>query len=470
MNRPQVIESPFIGLLLIASMVYGSLSPNPIETIWTGFALWLTLRLFWWQQAPGVLLWALVIPFIESHGVILEANNLGATLNEVYPETGRDTFWASSLGYVSVMLGFSWGARNTLHGLPSGESLRDAANQLDFKRIFLAVLIAQFVAQFTRQIIPYGSSLSQIEAYISGVSTASILVLSFHYFLKKESKWLFYGFFAYFLATSFYSYFSSWKTPITILIAASMVNFTEFKGRHILRQLPLIAGGFVLIFVWQTVKGEYREFLSQGERSQAIRVTQTEALTKFSELATDALQEDTLLNDNIVGDTYKRIGYVEYFAAAVGKVPSEIPHEKGKLLSESIGFALIPRIINPNKGVKDDKAKVERYTDYYFGANSISSFSLGHYCEAYIDWGPFWMHLHLFIYGLFGALLLRLTIQRTSAFNALLKWGILFAILSGWGTYQQDMVTVLGRTVWGTFCHLILFYPLYRWINGWIKR
>ena len=80
------------------------------------------------------------------------------------------------------------------------------------------------------------------------------------------------------------------------------------------------------------------------------------------------------------------------------------------------------------------------------------------------------MHLHLLIYGLFGALLVRLTLQRTSGLNDLIKWGILFVVLSGWGTFQQDMVTVLGRTVWGTLCHLVLFMPVYKQLNRLCNR
>lgn len=465
MNRPQPIESPLLGILLVASVLYGLLSPNMLETFWAGFALWFTLRLFWWQRMPGVLLFVLITPFIEAHGVIVEANNYGMTLNQVYPGTGTDTFWASSIGYIAVVLGFYLGGRGVFSTLPNGPQLVEAATKFSFQRIFIAVIFTQFVVQVTQQVIPYGSSLRQIETYITGVSIAITLALTCHYFLRKEKVWLFYAYFAYFLVTSFYSYFSSWKTPITLLITASLVTTTEFKGRQTIRQIPVIASGILLVFVWQTVKGEYREFLSQGERSQAIRVSQTEALFKFSELATSALQQDTLLSDKLVGDTYRRVGYTEYFAAAVRKVPQETPHENGKLLLQSIEFALIPRIINPEKGVKDDKAKVERYTDYYFGANSFSSFSLGHYCEAYIDWGPFWMHLHLFIYGLFGALLMRLTLTRTAGLNDLLKWGVLFAVLSSWGTFQQDMISVLGSTVWGTLCHLVLFMPFYKWLN-----
>ena len=79
-----------------------------------------------------------------------------------------------------------------------------------------------------------------------------------------------------------------------------------------------------------------------------------------------------------------------------------IPYENGQLLKDNLTFALVPRILNANKGVKDDKVKVEKYTNFNFGLNSISSFSLGHYCEAYIDWGPIGMMIHLLIYGLVG--------------------------------------------------------------------
>ena len=66
-------------------------------------------------------------------------------------------------------------------------------------------------------------------------------------------------------------------------------------------------------------------------------------------------------------------------------VPEEIPHEDGKLLKGNLSFALIPpRILNPNKGVKDDQWKVEYYTKRIISDNS--SFSLGHFAEHYVVW------------------------------------------------------------------------------------
>ena len=183
-------------------------------------------------------------------------------------------------------------------------------------------------------------------------------------------------------------------------------------------------------------------------------------------MGTTALNENQTLDDPVISATYRRAGYLEYFSAAVKKVPDEIPHQKGALLSESLSFALIPRVLNPNKGVKNDREKVERFTDYYFGGvNNISSFSLGHYCEAYIDWGPYGMMIHLFIYGLIGGILYMITTNRTRNINPLIAFGIIWTVLTPWGTFQQDMVTISGKVVWGAICHLVLFFPIYQIIN-----
>ena len=248
-----------------------------------------------------------------------------------------------------------------------------------------------------------------------------------------------------------------------------LVNYREFKLRQFVSLAPILIPAFVFVFVWQSVKEEYRMFLAGGERGQVIRVSQSQALSQFSELAAAAIEEDRLLDDRTVEATYRRAGYLEYFNAAVGKVPSDLPHESGALLEESLTFAFVPRLLAPNKGIKNDRAKVERYTDFYFGEFAFASFSLGHYCEAYIDWGPNGMMFHLFVYGLIGGLLVRIALSRSRTLNPLLALGLLWAVMYHWGTFQQDMVTVAGRTGWGALCQLVIFFPIYRWTDRFIQ-
>ena len=203
----------------------------------------------------------------------------------------------------------------------------------------------------------------------------------------------------------------------------------------------------------------------QDERAQVIRVDRTEAISKVAELSAAAIENRNDIGGNVLASTYRRVGYLEYFSSAVQKVPNEIPHEYGKLLISNLEYALIPRILNPNKGVKDDKVKVEKYTDFYFGTHSISSFSLGHFCEAYIDWGWFGSCLQLLAYGFLGAGLWRLTLKRTRNLNPVLSISLLYVVFHLWGSMQVDAIQLYGRVAWNTFCQLLLFFPAYLWID-----
>ena len=61
------VNSPVIAAIAIMIGLYGFTTANPAETMWTGFMLWFICRLFWWQQVPGIILFTLIIPFIEIH-------------------------------------------------------------------------------------------------------------------------------------------------------------------------------------------------------------------------------------------------------------------------------------------------------------------------------------------------------------------------------------------------------------------
>jgi hypothetical protein len=468
-QAPKSVDLAATNFLFLALGAWGALMPNPLETVWSVFMLWLLLRLFWWQNFPPILVYGIIMPWIEVHFSLYEANFYGQTLDELFLGTGWQTYWMASLGLLFVMLGMLWALKRKWSQLtPSFEALQSAAQQLDQLRIFIAIIGMRFLTGVLDSFIPYGSGLTQFVNYAYGIGEALACVLYLHFFLTRKRPLLFFGFFAFELVTSFYSYFGNWKGPIILLILASLVNIKKITTKMVLQFIPIMGLVFFLLFTWQAIKGDYREFLSGEQSGQVINVSQSEALSKFQELGSGALELSDEERADLLQGTFRRIGYLEYFAAAVKKVPSTLPYENGQLLKDNLTFAFVPRILNANKGVKDDKVKVEKYTDFNFGINSISSFSLGHYCEAYIDWGPIGMLLHLLIYGMIGSWLWYRVKKRYSHVNLLLFIGILWVVLLPWGTMQQDFITVAGKTTWGAICHLILFSSLYRWLNRFI--
>ena len=468
---PPSVTSPLVTLSLCIIAVLGGISSrNPAESVWTCALLMVILKWFWRQNTPGIMLFCLVIPFLEIHTTLLEANQANLTLDELFFGTGGKTFWMSSLALLAVALGVRaiWALQSFKTNF-SIEVLKSAAQNIQQRQLILAFLAATFFSQTIDQLLPYSSSLRQLEVYASSISEAFLFLLAVKFMIDRKHGWMIIIVFTYLVVVSFYSFFSSWKDPLFVLLVTALIRISSFGTREILRLSPILIPAVLLVFVWQSIKGEYRQFLNGGQFSQQVVVSQTDALTKFQELATNAITSSNLTEDNTLDATFRRVGYLEYFSNAAAKVPAEIDHEKGQLLASNLEFALIPRFLSPNKGLKDDKAKVEKYTDFYFGTYGGSSFSLGHYCEAYIDWGRWGMALQLFIYGLIGGGLYMLVTWRTAAFNPLLALGILWVCMKPWGTFQQDMVTLVGTVFWGSVCHLFIFFPLYRWANRWIQ-
>ena len=261
-------------------------------------------------------------PWIEVHFSLYEANFYGQTLDELFLDTGRQTYWMASVGLLFIMLGIRWVLkRNWSRLTPSFEALQAAAQQLDQLRIFIAIIGVRFLSGILDSFIPYGSSLTQFVTYAYGIGEALACVLYLHFFLTRKRPLLFFGFFAFELITSFYSYFGSWKGPIVLLFLASLVNIKTITTKMVLQFTPLLGLLFFLLFTWQAIKGDYREFLSGEQRGQVINVSQSEALSKFQELGSGALELSDEARADLLQGTFRRIGYLEYFAAAVRESP-----------------------------------------------------------------------------------------------------------------------------------------------------
>ena len=469
---PIPAKYPLISSVVFMVALYGLTTPNPLESLWTCSLLMVLLRWFWWSTQPGILLFCLLIPFIEIHTSLLEANQSGVTLNELFFGTGGQTFWMSSMALLAVAFGVrvTWSVFHEGRITFQIEKLQQAADHIDQRKLVISLFTVSIISQLIDQLIPYSSGIRQIETYTAGISEAMLFAIATKFMLDRKHLWVIVLIFSYFIITSFYSFFSSWKEPIIVLLVTSLIRVSNFNVKQLLRLTPIIAPALLFLLVWQSVKGEYRQFLNGGRFSQSIVVNQEEALYKLQDLAKEAFLSDKLLSPDKMDATYRRIGYLEYFANAVKNVPNELPHEQGQLLLSNIEFALIPRFLAPSKGTKNDKAKVEKYTDFYFGKYGGSSFSLGHYCEAYIDWGRTGMIIQLFVFGLIGGSLFLLTQLRTQKFSPIISLCLTWICMKPWATFQADMITMTGQLFWGAICHLILFFPLYKWINSWITK
>lgn len=473
--QPESVELGLVSPVLAFIGMYGLLfTPNPLETAWAMLMLWLLLRWFWWKNFPPILVYGTIMPWIEVHTALFQSNLYGETLNESFEGTGQATYWMASIGFFAVILGLRWGlARSWRSLIPSFEEIEAAVAKLDQTRIFIALGIARLFALGMDSAISFRSSLYQFVTYSYGVGDVISVILYIHFFMTRQRPALFFAFFGFELASSFYSYFGEWKGPIILLFLAALVQVQRVSPRVVFRVGPIFIATFYLVFIWQSVKGQYRAFLDQRTSDrfsqQVVKVDQGEALAKFWELAIEANSSSEEDRESVLKSTLSRVGYLEFFSKTVARIPEKMPHEDGGLLKENLTFALIPRFLNPNKGVKNDRLRTEEYSGVYLGGiDASASFSLSHYCEAFIDWGPNRMMLQLLIYGMLGAVLWGAARRRYSTMNILMLIGMWWVVLKPWGTMQKDMIEISGTLFWGAFCHLLLFSPLYRFLERFI--
>ncbi len=218
--------------------------------------------------------------------------------------------------------------------------------------------------------------------------------------------------------------------------------------------------GFVtlyMLFKWQTIKGEYRAFLNKESKEQVIKVSQEEALDKLQELAAE--NTDDKKSEEILYASIDRLSYIEFYSESRLRVPDFIPYEAGKLWTANIAHIFLPRIFFPNKAAIDDSQMVNKYCiKKVLTAKSGVTWSLGFIAESYIDFGPVFMYVIIFLVGIFIGYIYTLIIKKSIntfwAYTMALPYYAKIAINGTPGT------KVLGMTL----TYFIAFYLFKRFL------
>ena len=118
--------------------------------------------------------------------------------------------------------------------------------------------------------IPYARGFRQLETYALGISDAILMVIAIKFMLDRKHTLLVILIFTCLIALSFFSFFSDWKGPLSILLVASLTGIRTFNVRQALRLSPIVLPAFLLLFVWQSIKGEYRAYLNEANIPSAL--------------------------------------------------------------------------------------------------------------------------------------------------------------------------------------------------------
>lgn len=268
------------------------------------------------------------------------------------------------------------------------------------RNILIVYVSAIFISFFLKGILFFYPGFHELFAAFLQIKVALMFLLIFTTIRDKKNLLIVSGILLVEIIISLFSFFSSFKDFfITIIVVISIFPIKLSISQRIIA-LAVFGGFLYSIFLWQSIKGDYRAFLNGGKQSQQIVVTQEEALRKIQELSA----KGNTSNEDIIYKTIDRISYIEFFSESTDNVPYKIPYEGGTLWKNNILHILEPRILFPDKSEIDDSKMVNKYATQKVATSAGgASFSLGFLAESYIDFGPLFMFIPIFIVGwLFG--------------------------------------------------------------------
>ena len=444
------------------------ISPDPLLMLVSGLVLFMTFILMWRVNEPKHLLvnlvlnW-MVVALLLLFGAIFQKPL--STLSLYQSDTIVYATWLAVISQLFYLFGIYLPIRNLV--VTSMERLQILLSRYDGKKLISSYIIYSFIS----------ASLNPILLNVSGGQ----MLMGFVYF-----KWVFLTFLiihtsvipsntkyvllfvTFEIVLSFSGFWASFKDFILVAIGAFFTLNRKISLKALLATLITVSFTFFILVVWSASKGKYRIYLTGGERSQTV--VQTDQLKNIS-MFLNIVSEDFSLEN--FSESFERgrdaliyrISYVEYFALALKQVPTFIPHENGHMLKDALEHVLKPRILFPDKKVIFDSDITSKYTGITFaGRDEGTSFSLGAVAEAYIDFGPVYMFVPIFFFGLLFGLMYKTLMLK--GYN--IVWGICYSapLFQFLWMFPVPGTKLLGWSI----TYFVNFYLINRYLVKYLDR
>ena len=394
------IKLPHILFLFLLSV----LSTEPLLLFYAGALLLYILKYFWRIHEPKHLLvnlllyWAVVailIPYAElSSKPLIELSKYGQS-------DIRLASWLGLIGLTFYLLGIQ--SMTSALQIVSLEKLNSILEKYNGRRIIIIYIIVSLLTAVL------GSSIihipgAQLLLSIGYMKWVLLTLLIAHTVVTNSNKTLVVFIIALEVLLSFSGFWAAFKDYILVAIGAYLMLSPKLSFKaYVMLGVVFLATLFISV-VWTYSKGEYRKYLTGGERSQIIvQQGQFQNIFKFIDIVKRDFSSSNFSTSFSIGmeNLVYRISYVEFLALTIKQVPTYIPHQNGLLLESAFEHVLKPRILFPDKKPIYDSELTSKYTGVQFsGADQGTSFSLGTVAESYVDFGKYYMFIPIFFFGL----------------------------------------------------------------------
>jgi hypothetical protein len=408
-NRPllspksdKISVSKILWVICLVLAFIGLTTPNPLETS-LGCLIWPVLfSLLWRPGEPPALLFAASFQLIQVIVPVINANLAGETLEQNF---GQELSLAFYLGILSI-LALAYGMKLAVGDSPviSLIDQEKSASELKFSRLAIAYL-GTFVLSSLMTALAFGNpAFTQLLLSLASLRWLVIFLIVWNGFRDPKFSLLSLIIVIWEIIIGMTGFFSGFKQILFLMLV--VYGATSLKVKQLLRPQVLILIVLLLSLVtyWQSVKGDYRNYVNGGTQTQSVRVSLADRLNYH----TNSLNN---ISEKELGDGFNaglsRLGYLKFFAGSIRTVPNAVPYQNGKLWSEAIS-TLIPRAFFPDKPVLDDSKRTNEFSGIEAaGADKGTSISIGYVGESYIDFGVPFMFAPIFALGCFWGWLYR---------------------------------------------------------------
>lgn len=429
-------------IVVIVLMLCSLLTANPALTAFAVSQPFFYLWLLWRRIEPPALLYICCFQWVESSIAVFYTDVYSTPLEfATHAEFVRAT-WLAMIGTTC----FTLGIRMALIGMHRsfGKAAVVEVEELSIPKLFNGYVVFFGILFLLRYLADWIPALQQPLLALTGLKWVFVFLLMFAVIRQKR----YYGLLAVIVVTEtvvgLASFFSHFRDVYQLLGVVMLCSPRALHMRRVLLISCLVVMLFLMGGIWSAIKEEYRGYLNQGTEQQVALVSVPQRFAKLEQLLVDI--DGDKLQDGIQR-LVLRVSYVEYFALCIMNVPLNIPHENGKLWWSAIDNILTPRFLNPEKAAINDSDRTSYYTGINVaGVESGTSIGIGYMGESYIDFGPYFMFVPIFLLGLVAGLVYRYFVEKT--FNRLFGMAIATTILLFGGfAIEQSNIKLVGGLV-----------------------
>lgn len=427
---------------------------------------------FWREHEPKHLLINLLLYWAVVAILIIYSVITNESLNNFTKYGKSDIRLASWLGLFALTF-YVFGIQCSLIRIRkiSFSVIQSILEKYDARRIILIYFVISILSVVLNSSI-LQISVGQLLLAILYLKWVLLTLLILHTLVNHQNRFLVILIILVETMLSFGGFWAVFKDYVLVSIGALLILNPKFKLKSILFIVLIGSVTLILSVIWTYSKGEYRKYLTGGEKTQyVVQQDQFNNLIKFFEIASKDFSPQNFSKSFSEGleNLVYRISYVEFLALSINQVPIYIPHEDGLLLKNAFEHILKPRVLFPDKKPIYDSELTSKYTGVQFsGAEQGASFSLGTVTEAYIDFGKYYMFVPIFLFGLWLGWMYRYFI--VNGYNVV--WGMCYSapfFQFAW-SFPVPTTKFLGWSITYFICFWFINKFLIQYLDTWLSQ